>query len=236
MPLTHPPQNHQPPCATVDTVILTIKNNQLQVLIIKRKHEPFKHMWSLVGGIVDVKHDQSLEDTAQRKLLEKTNITAPYLEQYQTIGNAHRDPRGFSTSTIYFALIHADSLELHPGKGALEIKWSSIKDNHIQEPLAFDHAEILAGCLERIRSKVMYTTLPVYLLPKTFTLSELQQTYEIIMDKKIERKSFHRRMLGANLLQKTGENKYSGRRPAAMYELINRDNAHYFSRNIGQSF
>ena len=228
--------NHPPLRATVDTVALTIKNHQLQVLITKRKDEPFCERWSLVGDLVDAQIDKSLEETAQRTLVESIGVKALYLEQYQTIGNAHRDPRGFSTSTIYFALIHADSVHLQPGKGALEIKWSSIKDNQIQEPLAFDHAEILAGCLERIRSKVMYTTLPVYLLPQAFTLSELQQAYEIIMAKKIERKSFHRRMLGANLLQKTGENKHSGRRPAAMYELINRDNAHYFSRNIGQSF
>lgn len=230
------PLRNQPPSVTVDTVALTIKNHQLQVLITKRKDEPFCERWSLVGDLVDAQIDKSLEETAQRTLVESIGVKAPHLEQYQTIGNTKRDPRGFSTSTIYFALIHAESVHLKSEKIKAEVKWASIHGNQIKETLAFDHAEILAGCIERIRSKVMYTTLPVYLLPQAFTLSELQQAYEIIMDKKIERKSFHRRMLGANLLQKTGEKKHSGRRPAAIYELIDRDNAHYFSRNIGQSF
>ena len=221
------------PNATVDTAIFTIQENELYVLIIQRDNHPFKDKWSLVGGFIDVANDKSIEETAQRKLFEKTGVTTPYLEQYKTIGNHYRDPRGWTISTVYFALISSKNVMLKLGNGAVDIKWSKITGNGINEELAFDHTEILSGCLERLRSKVMYTSLPVYLLPEEFTLSELQVVYETIMGKKIDRKSFYRRILNSGIIEETDRKKSSGHRPAQIYKLIEKQQAHYFSRLMG---
>lgn len=220
------------PNTAVDTLIFTVKNHALHVLIIKRDDYPFKGWWSFVGGFVDVDKDKTLEDTAKRKLFEKTSVATPYVEQFKTIGNFDRDPRGWTVSTIYFALIPSENLVLKCGNGAQEIKWSKISNGKIKEKLAFDHSEILTDCLTRLKSKVMYTSLPVFLLPNEFSLSELQQVYEIILERNIERKAFQRRMLNSAILLDTGKRKFSGRRPARLYTLSNR-NAFYFSRLIG---
>lgn len=224
---------YEKPSAAVDIVILTIKSNKLQALIIKRDDYPFKHKWSLIGGFIDINKDQTLEQTAKRKLREKTGVKAPYLEQVITVGNKKRDPRGWSISTVYFALLPYEKVSLQLGTGAADIKWGPCEGDSIKEKLAFDHADLLAVCLDRLRSKVVYTSLPVYLHSENFTLSELQATYEIIMGKPIEKKSFYRRMLASGILEETNEMRKSGRRPAKLYRLVNNKEAHYFTRIIG---
>ncbi len=217
--------------STVDTVIFTVFDKQLHVLTIKRQAPPFAGCWALVGGFVDKYNDEDLQATARRKLAEKTGVETPYLEQFGSIGNATRDPRGWSVTTVYFALISANEVVLQAGKGASAIQWAAIEDNGIADTLAFDHADILAQCLERLRSKVLYTTLPVHLMPDDFTLRELQTVYEIILNKKIEPKSFRRRLLGADILQETGEIKSERGRPSMHYRLKNKD-VHFFLRNL----
>jgi len=224
---------YEKPSAAVDVVILTIKANQLQVLIIKRDDYPYKGKWALIGGFIDVQKDQSLEQSAKRKLLEKTGVKTPYLEQVITVGGKKRDPRGWSISTVYFALLPHEKVKLQMGVGTSDIKWMPCEGDKIKEKLAFDHKHLLAVCLDRLRSKVLYTSLPVYLHPESFTLSELQASYEIIMGKPIEKKSFYRRMLGSGILEETNEMRKSGRRPAKLYRLVKNNEAHYFVRVIG---
>lgn len=220
------------PLATVDVVIFTIINDQLYALTIKRTEEPYKGMWSLVGGIVDIQQDQDLIITAKRKLQEKTSVQTPYLEQFETIGNVNRDPRGWSITTVYFALIPSQGIELKTGKGAEDIKWSKVEQGQVKDSLAFDHTEILSKCTKRLRSKVLYTSLPVYLMPKEFTLSELQKIYEIILGKKIDHKSFRRRMLSADILEESAERRHKGRKPAQLYHLKDSSETHFFMRNL----
>jgi ADP-ribose pyrophosphatase YjhB (NUDIX family) len=88
------------PSSAVDTVIFTVFDDSLHALIVKRSNHPFKDRWSLVGGYIDVKNDQDIEETAKRKLKEKTGVNTPYLEQFCTIGNKGRDPRGWSSTTV----------------------------------------------------------------------------------------------------------------------------------------
>ena len=226
------PSIYKRPNTTVDVVIFTIINKQLHVLTVKRAEEPFKGMWSLIGGYVDIEKDKNLESTATRKLQEKTGVQTPYLEQFETIGNADRDPRGWSITTVYFALISSEGVELKTGKGTNDIKWSKIEKRKIEEPLAFDHAEILQRCTERLRNKVLYTSLPIHLMPSEFTLSELQKVYEILLGQKIEHKSFRRRMLGADILVEAEGMRHEGRRPAQLYRVKEGHNAHFFIRNL----
>ncbi len=220
------------PSASVDMVIFTLLNRQLHVLTVKRDEHPFKDCWSLVGGYVDLEGDTTLEATARRKLQEKTGVKTPYLEQFLTIGNATRDPRGWSITTVYFALIAATDVPLKPGKGAVDSQWSPIENSQINCSLAFDHAAILTACIERLRHKVLYTSLPVYLMSEAFTLSELQDVYEIILGKTIDPKSFRRRLLNAEILAETGEMRSSSKRPAKLYRLLPSASAHFFLRTI----
>jgi len=220
------------PNTLVDTVIFTVLDGDLHVLLVKRANHPFMDKWALVGGFIDINQDKDIEETAMRKLEEKTGVKTPYLEQYGSIGNSSRDPRGWSVTNIYFALIPNENVNLKAGEGASEIKWAKITDNKVKEKLAFDHVEILEGCLARLRGKVLYTSIPVYLLPKNFTLRELQNIYETILDKKLEHKSFRRRMINADILEETGDMTQDKGRPAMLYRLKKGSGTHYFMRNI----
>lgn len=220
------------PNVSVDTVIFTVSGGQLKTLIMKRENHPAQGRWSLVGGFIDVHHDLELIDTAKRKLQEKTGVKTPYLEQFCSFGSKARDPRGWSVTTVYFALIPSEGVELQAGQGATDIKWSIVTGGGVKEKLAFDHAHILAECTERLKSKVLYTSLPVHLMPEEFTLAELQSVYEIIIGTEMDHKSFRRRMLGADILEEAGKMKGTGRRPAMLYRRNGNESTHFFVRNI----
>jgi len=218
------------PSTSVDTVIFTVFDGQLQVLIVKRTNYPFKNQWALVGVFIDLENDETLEDTAKRKLEEKTGVKTPYLEQCFTIGNKQRDPRGWSVTTVYFALLPHNKIQLM--KGANEIKWSPIMNNQVQELLAFDHTEILRQAIERLRNKVLYTSLPAYLMAEKFTLGDLQKVYEIILHRPLETKSFRRRIAKADILEETTEMRQDAKRPAKLYRLKKDINTYFFLRTI----
>ncbi len=230
---SYDPEAFDRPNASVDTAIFTVIDDSLHVLLVRRAHHPSLGKWSLVGGFIDLQADASLEDTARRKLLEKTGVETPYLEQWGTIGNKTRDPRHWSITTVYFALIPAKGVALRAGEGATEIKWAKLgPDGCVADDLAFDHASLLKECHSRLRLKVLYTSLPLFLMDDSFTLSELQKTYEILIGQEVEAKSFRRRILSADLIRETGAMKDSGRRPAKLYSLVRREQPHFFLRNI----
>lgn len=229
---SYDPKAFDRPSTSVDTVIFTVLDESLHVLTVKRAEHPFKDQWSLVGGYIDLQNDLDLEATAKRKLEEKTSVKTPYLEQFATIGNKNRDPRGWSVTTIYFALLPCHEVKLQSGKGTVDTKWSKVTDGKVKDKLAFDHADILEKCTERLRSKVLYTSLPVYLMPEDFTLGELQKVYEIILDKKIDHKSFRRRILSTDILEETKDLRHDGKRPAQLYRQKGSRQTHFFVRNI----
>ena len=226
------PNDFARPSTTVDNVIYSVIDDALHVLLVKRENHPFQGQWSLVGGFVDLETDDDLEATAKRKLEEKTGVKTPYLEQFYTKGNKTRDPRCWSITTVYFALISSVGIELNIGKGATDIQWFKVADGSVQADLAFDHADILRECTQRLQNKVLYTSLPLYLMPEHFTLSELQTIYETILGNSIVTKAFRRRMLGADIIEETGEMKQTGRRPAALYRCKPDAKTHFFVRNL----
>lgn len=230
---TYNAANFHRPHFTVDVVIFTVLDHQLHVLLIKRNNHPHKGQWSLVGGYMDAQCDNTIIDIAKRKLISKTGVATPYLEQFETIGNATRDPRGWSVTTVYFALIPTNDIQLKAGVGATEVKWEKItKENNVNDLLAFDHSYILQRCLERLRTKVLYTSLPAFLAPENFTLSELRKYYEIVLGAKLDNKSFRRRMLSVDLLEETDGINYDEKKPAKLYRLKNKFYTHFFMRNI----
>jgi ADP-ribose pyrophosphatase YjhB (NUDIX family) len=220
------------PNCTVDIAIFTVRDSGLHVLLVQRDAHPFKDSWALVGGFIDIAGDVDLESAARRKLLEKTGVSAPYLEQFGTVGNRKRDPRGWSITTVYFALISSEEVILTPGEGASQIGWSRIHGAAVAEDLAFDHAGLLAGCLRRLRDKVLYTSLPVHLMPGAFTLGELQKVYELILGAKLTHKAFRRRMANAGILEETGAYRHEAKRPAQLYRPKEDLNTHFFLRNL----
>ena len=220
------------PLATVDMAIFTIQDDKLKVLLVKRADYPSKGKWALPGGFIDLKKDKELKDTAHRKLKEKTGVEISYLEQVETIGSTKRDPRGWALTVVYFALIASQDLILSNDSSSEEIAWVSVDKVKGEYKLAFDHQEILENCYERLKGKVQYTSLPVNLLSEEFTLTELQKTFEIILDKTIEKKAFRRRIIDANILEETGEMKRGSNRPAKLYRVINNGESHFFARSI----
>ncbi|MCU4578840.1 NUDIX hydrolase [Acinetobacter courvalinii] len=208
--------DYDTPLFTVDMAIFSVAKDQLQVLMIQRSNFPEKGKWALPGGFVDLKTDPDLMATAHRKLLEKTGIQSPYLEQVETIGNQHRDPRGWSITALYFALIDFEKFAIQTTSTAEHSQWLSI-DQALQLDLAFDHKQLLQLAFERLCNKTRYTTLPVSLMPEVFTLTELQNIYEIILGHTLEKKSFRRRMQEAGAVAETGQQKIVGKRPAQLF-------------------
>jgi len=220
------------PLATVDVVIFAIRNEGLHVLLVQRPAgagEPFPLSWALPGGFVDVAKDRDLEACAVRKLKEKTGVTSPYLEQLGSWGSAGRDPRGWSATHAYFALIPAAGVTLSPGANAVDVGWFAVTGESVKPRLAFDHARIVASAVQRLRGKVEYTSLPVHLLPAEFTLGELQRVYEIVLGRGLDKSAFRTRVLAADVIAPTGQWRGGANRPAQLYRAKDRDIV-YFPR------
>ena len=221
------------PLTSVDMSIFTIIDEALHVLLVKRGQYPAKGKWALPGGFIDLKRDKTLDDTARRKLKEKTGVETPYLEQVETFGSAKRDPRGWSVTVAYFALISHESVCLEAiDKSSDLVHWVPVEEVVDSYKLAFDHMNVLEKCRERLRGKVQYTSIPVNLLEETFTLTELQKTFEIVLGKDVEKKSFRRRMLDADILEETGEMKTGSNRPAKLYRAKPEGDNYFFTRSI----
>lgn len=197
---------------TVDIVIFTILEERLHVLLVRRGIPPFEGKWAIPGGFV--KEDESLDEAARRELVEETGVADVYLEQLYSFGAPKRDPRGRVVTVAYFALI--SPAYVRSGSDAAEAGWKPMK---ALPPLAFDHAEILDYALERLRNKLDYTTVGFQLLPAEFTLSELQQVYETILDRRLDKRNFRRKIALLGIVRATGRTRSAGRRPAQLYSF-----------------
>ncbi|VAW67858.1 Nudix-related transcriptional regulator NrtR [hydrothermal vent metagenome] len=220
------------PLTSVDMAIFSVRDERLQVLLVKRAQHPSKGQWALPGGFINFARDKTLGDTARRKLAEKTGIDTPYLEQVETFGSAVRDARGWSVTIVYLALIASEDIILSKDDSSEEVIWVDVQEAIIKHKLAFDHQSMLQTCYARLQSKVQYTSLPVNLLADEFTLTQLQKTFEIILDKHVEKKSFRRRIIDAGILEETGRMKTGSNRPAKLYRVMPDGKNHFFTRNI----
>jgi len=228
-PLTFPR-----PLVTVDVVMFTVLDDALQVLLVKRpadRREPFPGKWALPGGFVNIDEDATLLDCALRKLQEKTGVAAPYLEQLGSWGGARRDPRGWSATHCFYALIPAQAMQLRSGANAAEVAWFEV-DAASRKRLAFDHGELLGAAVARLRSKVEYTSLPAFLLEEPFTLPALQHTYEVVLGRDIDKSAFRKRMLDGDFMEEAGMAGGSLGRPAMSYRLRDRSQAALFPRTF----
>lgn len=202
------PDKYQKPSVTVDMLIFRLVNDSVDVLLIKRKKPPYKEFWAFPGGFVNI--DESLEDAAKRELLEETNVKDVYLEQLYTFGDVERDPRMRVISVSYMALLNDSDITKFnekAGDDAKELQWFNINEllNGIEDSsikLAFDHEKIFKLAIERLRGKIDYTDIAFQLLPEEFSMLELQNVYEQILNKKLYTPNFRRNM--AKLVEETG--------------------------------
>ena len=216
------------PLLTVDVVIFTVRGEALEVLLEKRPKdavEPFSHRWALPGGLVDIELDVDLQACARRKLQATTGVSATYLEQLGSWGGAQRDPRGWSATHAYFALMPPPRLPQGPAA------WHALNALPARK-LAFDHTEILQTAVERLRGKVEYTSLPAFLLPEPFTLPQLQHAYEIVLGRKLDKSGFRTRMMAADFLEEVGLVEGDSRRPPMGYRLKDRSVPAFFPRTF----
>ena len=201
------------PSVTVDVVIFTLRHDDLQVLLVKRKVAPYAGRWAIPGGFVSI--DERLEAAARRELKEETGVRGVYLEQLYTFGDPKRDPRERVITVAYFALVPAP-LAVRAGGDAAEARWWSM----YQLPaLAFDHDAILDYALTRLRYKLEYSAVGFQLLPEAFTLSELQKAYEIILGVQLDKRNFRRKILEAQVIEETGDYRAGEGRPAMLYRF-----------------
>ena len=211
-PSTEP--EYPPVICTVDVVLLTLKDDALHVVLLKRKNEPFAGAPALPGGYVHTQEDKTAWEAAARVLRDKTGIVSPYLEQLATYSGADRDPRGWSVSIVYYALVPQDLLPMGH-EGLLLAPVSRLPR------LPFDHKGIVELAVSRVRSKSQYSSLPVYLCDERLTLPRLQAVYEAVLGEPINKVSFRRKMDEMGILEPVeGEMEAGGaHRPAQVYRL-----------------
>ena len=213
-----PPARREAPdrhAVAVDVVLFTIRDEALKVLLVKRAAPPFRGAWALPGGFV--RKDESVDEAALRELQEETGITTVYLEQLYTFGDLDRDPRGRVITVSYYAVVGWEQFRVKARAKVASTKWFAVRR---LPSLAFDHRKIVASSLERLQNKVNYTSVAFQLLPKTFTLSELQRAYEVIMGQPLDKRNFRKKMLQLGILHGTGQQKLEGRqRPARLYSF-----------------
>ena len=203
------------PAVTTDIVIFTIRDGRLKLLLIKRGGDPYQGRWALPGGFVDM--DEDLEASARRELEEETGVSGVYLEQLYTFGRPDRDPRERVITVAYYALIPSDQVRLQAATDAEAVGWFAFEE---LPPLAFDHDEIVAMAHQRLVAKLDYSTIAFQFLPREFTLSELQDVYEIIRREPVDKRNFRKQVLALGKLVETKKMKRDGaHRPARLYRV-----------------
>lgn len=211
---------YERPALTTDCVVFGLDEDDLKILLIQRDIAPFEGEWALPGGFIRV--GESLDDCARRELEEETGLKNIFLEQLYSYGEPDRDPREHVVTIAYYALVN---LIEHAPKAATDARnaaWFALDD---LPELAFDHDLILAKALERLRGKVRYQPIGFELLPEKFTLSQLQSLYEIILETKIDKRNFRKKVIKLGILIETGEVEQDvAHRAARLYRF---DQKHY---------
>jgi 8-oxo-dGTP diphosphatase len=204
------------PIVNTDVALFTLIDAQLRVLLIQRANNPEPGGWALPGGLIKPDIDRSLEDAALRTLAIKTQVRLSHLEQVATYSGAHRDPRGWSVSTLFVVLLPSDQVPAVAGSRTEAILWADPEKPGRR--LGFDHGDMLAKALAVLRDKVMRGALPLHLLPARFTLTDLQRACEAILGRTIDKGAFRRQLKDVrDLVKVPGAFVRGAQRPAQLY-------------------
>ncbi|XLQ20534.1 MAG: NUDIX hydrolase [Candidatus Moraniibacteriota bacterium] len=207
------------PAVAVDTLIFTIREGKLMTLLIEIGSGKYENKWALPGGIVQI--DETLDQAAKNVLKKKAGIKGVYMEQLYSFSSLKRDIRGRMISVAYFALVNSDKLDLKTMDYYSDIDWVDVEE---LPQMAFDHKEMIVFGVERLRAKIEYSNIVYGLLPKTFTLTEMQQVYEIILGTIVDKRNFRKKILSLNILAETKKVKEGMKhRPAKLYKFKKRE-------------
>lgn len=185
------------PSVTTDCVIFGYDGKDLKLLLVERGIPPFKGMWALPGGYLQM--DEDAIDGAKRELFEETGLREAYIEQFRTFSAVDRDPRGRVITIAHLALVRIS--EVKGGDDAAKAQWFPLKD---VPQLAFDHDMILREAMKALRQKIHFEPVGFELLPAVFTMPQLQHLYESILDVRFDRRNFASKMLHLGILEDTG--------------------------------
>ncbi len=187
------------PALSVDIIVFGIANNVPSLLVIKRGIAPFENQWALPGGFVRIA--ETLEDAARRELEEETSMKEAHLEQLKAFSIVDRDPRERVITVAFFAMVKSTDFKLQAGTDAIDAKWIPLNQDKMK--LAFDHNEIVMFAKSWLRENLYNEHIALTVLPKIFTLTQVQQLYEGILDTPIDKRNFRKKILASQLLKKT---------------------------------
>jgi 8-oxo-dGTP diphosphatase len=212
------------PLVRVDLVLLSVREQELTVLLGQRREPPYAGAWGLPGGVLRIDLDESLEAAARRVAGERLGVALPNLEQVMAVGGAARDPRAPWAMTVVYRAVVTPEFEATPGKRIDAFQWLPVGDqagNHIgQDNLAFDHGELIARAIAALRSDVERLSYPRGWLPEPFTISELQAWTEAVMGHAIDKVTFRRRLDAGQILEPVpGVMRTGAHRPAQVFTL-----------------
>lgn len=216
---------------TTDSVIFGFDGQQLNVLLIRRGIEPYKGSWAFPGGFLRM--EETVEECARRELYEETGYEQPYMEQFGVFSAVDRDPRWRVVTVGFYALVPMK--EVQGGDDAAEARWFPINQ---MPTLAFDHADIFEAALRRLREDVYFRPIGFELLPKKFTVPQLQRLYEAILGVQFDRRNFMKKMMSTDILEDTGEKEEAHSHRAATYYRFNQKRYNQFKtkRNFNFEF
>lgn len=204
---------HPHPSVTTDCVIFGFDGTKLQVLLVERDIDPYKGKWAFPGGFIRM--NESCEEGALRELKEETGLTNTYIEQFHTFSEPNRDPRERVITVAYYALVRIQDVKA--GDDATKAEWFA-PDKVPQ--LAFDHDRILRTALKHLRERIHFEPIGFELLPEKFTLKQLQNLYEAILDVRFDRSNFAKKMHHLNILTQLDETIWpTPKREAHLYKF-----------------
>jgi len=211
---------------TVDVVLFTLQDGRLQVVLVRRERDPYERQLALPGGYIHADEDIDSQAAARRVLSDKTGLISPYLEQLFTFSGGARDSRGWSVSIAHYALVSIDVLMSQDNT-----RFTLLPADDLPQ-LPFDHNRIIDFAMDRLRNKSTYSALPCHLLPKVFTLTELQQTYEKVLGYRLDKSAFRRKINDLDFLEAIDEVRMGVHRPARLYRIKSTRNLVLFDRTI----
>lgn len=209
------------PYTRLDLCVFTLIEGALHVLLAKRERPPYRGMWALPGGALQFQVDPSLEQGLTRVVRERLGCLIQQPKQQCALGGYDRHEAGkWCLSIVYRALVRPEHLAPTHGKRISEFDWRPIKLAVADRQLASDHMQLIAQCVASLREEVQRLDLPVGYLPSTFTLTQLQSQCEHLLDRRLDKSSFRRRLADRDLVEATGEVQQSAtHRPAQLYRI-----------------
>ena len=203
------------PLVLVDTALFSVDDEGLKVLLVRRAEEPEIRKWALPGGMLKPHEDTSLESAARRILRDKISVELPHLEEVCTASGPDRDPRGWSISVLFFALLPRDQVQAVVKSKVEAVEWANVAN--LGHRIAFDHEALLERAVGVLRDRVERSVLPLHLMPEHFTLTQLQRTCETVLGRPLDKSVFRRRLKGSSAMVELDEFERGAQRPAQLF-------------------